>query len=137
LLLGAGCVTTNPATEKDDKDEQAVRATFASFQQALKKHDGPGILALFDSRSRARVESAARDARMSLEEFVKSEEFNSRRYDRERYEEIPGARLTRVTLQGDTATGDCILQDGDKERVSFLREGGQWKVRDGPVPSNQ
>jgi hypothetical protein len=41
---------------------------------------------------------------------------------------LPALRVTRVTAEAETATIYFDEPDGDKEKILFVREEGQWKA---------
>jgi hypothetical protein len=130
VVWNAGCPSpTGGPTDRGDKDEKAVGETFAALQQAVEKHDADGALALLDQESRARLERAARDKSKSARDLFKEDLLPEHPYD-----EYPEAKLTQVTVQGDTATAEAKAPDGDKYRLTFVREGGRWKVRAPKAP---
>jgi hypothetical protein len=45
-----------------------------------------------------------------------------------KHHEIPGSKIEKVTVAGDQATVFYEEDDGDHEKLKFVREGGKWKV---------
>jgi hypothetical protein len=125
VVSSAGCPSpTGRPTETRNEDEKAVRESFATLQQAVEKHEPDAVLALFDEESRARLERAAKDKSKSARDLVKDDLLPEHPYD-----EYPEGKVTRVTVQGDTATAEIKEPDGDEYRLTFVREAGRWKVR--------
>jgi hypothetical protein len=130
-------------------DEGAVRAAFAAFQAALEARDADKLWGMLDEDSRAEAERAAKalqgayekaDAAAKAEQekalgltgpelaaltgpgFLKSNRFHGK------YHEIPGSKVEKVTVQGDRATVNYVEDDGDKEKLTLVRQGGAWKL---------
>jgi hypothetical protein len=130
LVWSAGCPspTTRPAASPE-KEERAVGVTFDALQRAVEKHDAEAVLDLLDGESRARLERVARETSKSARDLLKEDFLSEHPYD-----EYPEGKLTRVTVQGDTATAEVAEPDGDKYPLTFVREGGRWKVRAPKAP---
>jgi hypothetical protein len=125
VVWSTGCPSPpTAATDRGEKDEKAVRETFATLQQAVEKLDAEQVLALLDADSRARMESAARAKSKNARDLLKDDLLHEHPYD-----EYPDGKLTRVTVQGETATAEVAEPDGDKYRLTFVREEGAWKVK--------
>jgi hypothetical protein len=151
ILLGslaAGC--TKPAASNAPKGEdEPVRQTFAALQAALKAKDADKLWALLDSESQADAERAAKavqeaytkappEAKTEQEKalglpgaersgltgkgFLKTKRFLGK------YDEVSESKIDKVTVQGDSATVNYTEPDGDKEKLSLVRQSGQWKV---------
>jgi hypothetical protein len=131
LILVAGCFTTTTSpspTPKDGKDENAVRGAFTALQEAIEKDNADRVLALLDDESRTRFEQGAKDKGKSVQNFVKDDILA-----RKPYNEYPEGKVSRVTVQGDTATTEIAEPDGDRYKLTFVREGGQWKLQAPPT----
>jgi hypothetical protein len=145
FVLGCAKTASRPALGEEDP----VRQTFAALQAALKARDADKVYALLDRESKADAERAAKavqaayakalDKEKSEQEkglglsgtelaaltgpgFLKSKRFHGK------YEELPDSKIDKVTLQGDKAVVNYTEADGDKEKLSFVRQEGQWKV---------
>jgi hypothetical protein len=145
LALGAwGC-----SSKSADPEEEAVRKAFADFQAALKARDPEKIWGLLDDDSRAEADRAAKDihdayakadaagkaetekalglsaaelAALDGKGFLKTSRFHGK------YHEVPDSKVEKVVVQGDKATLTYVEEDGDKEKLSFVKQAGQWKV---------
>jgi hypothetical protein len=126
-----------------------VRERFKDLQAALKAQDGDKLWGLLSKKSQAEAEQAAKDLRAAYEqagpeERAKQEKatglsgaelskltgpgfLKSKRFLR-KYDEVPESPVERVAVQGDNATVYFTEPDGDKEKIIFLHEGGQWKA---------
>jgi hypothetical protein len=136
-----------PSARADAEDD--VRAAFAAYQAALKSGDPEKIWPLLDSDTQAAAEKVAKTYRESYEKAndtdkakleksfgLKAEEMakmtgkvylKSKRF-LGKYDEIPGSKLTKVTIKGNEATVDYTEEDGDKEKLQMVRQDGKWKV---------
>lgn len=148
LAAGAwGC--SKPADAPASGEEEAVRKAFTAFQEALKARDADKVWGLLDDDSRAEADRAARDVRDAygkadaagkgeLEKalglsaadlaaldgkgFLKTKRFHGK------YDEIPGSKVDKASVQGDKATVTYVEDDGDKVKLELVKQGGQWKV---------
>jgi hypothetical protein len=147
LVLAAGCSKTTEPPPADQ--EGAVRERFAELQAVLVARDADKLWVLLADRSRADAERAARgiqeaysragpEAKAEQEKalgltgaelagltgkgFLKTKPFQGK------YHEVPDSKIERVEVQGDNATVRYLEPDGDKEKLIFIRQGGQWKV---------
>jgi hypothetical protein len=145
--FAAGC--PKPAERPGGNDEEAVREAVSAFQAALKARDADKLWQLLDADSRAdadRAAQAVRDAyaRAGPEQkaeqekalglpgaelaaltgtgFLKTKRFHGK------YDELPDSTIDKVTVQGDQATVAYTEPDGDKEKLTLVREEGKWKV---------
>jgi hypothetical protein len=123
VVWSAGCPSPTSGVN-DSGDKKAVGETFAALQQAVDRRAADQVLALFDEGSRARLERAAKAKSKSLGDYLKDDLLPEHPYD-----EYPEGKLTAVTVRGDTATAEVTEPDGDRYRLTFVREGGRWKVR--------
>jgi hypothetical protein len=147
VLLGFLVLSAAPAVRADGEDD--VRATFATYQAALKSGDPEKIWPLLDSDTQAGADKAAKTFR---EQYEKANEADKAKLEKSlglkaeemakltgkvylkskrflgKYDEIPGSKLTKVTIKGDEATVDYTEEDGDKEKLQMVRQGGKWKV---------
>ncbi len=91
--------------------ERAAQAVQLSYGKAADKGDFEKKYGLTSS------ELAAMNGRL----FVKSNRFHGK------YHEVPGSKLDAVKVKGDTARLAYIEEDGDKEKLTLVRQQGQWK----------
>ncbi len=150
LVLIGGCTPPpTTATRPAADDERAVRATFAELQAAVAKQDTVKIWALMDSKSRADAERAAQAVqaaytKANAEEKAGQEKnlgltgteqasltgpgvLKTKRFQH-KYHELPDSKIEKVTVQGDNATVHYLEPEGDKEKLIFVRQEGQWKA---------
>jgi hypothetical protein len=148
--LAAGCAGGGaPPGIPSPGDEAAVRKVFAEFQLALSARDGDKLLALLDDDSRAEAERAAKAVREAYEAagaegkaeqqkalgltgpelaaltgagFLKTRRFHGK------YDEIPEAKVEKLTILGDKATIHYVEPDGDHEKLTAVRQRGAWKL---------
>jgi hypothetical protein len=131
------------------KGEDEVREAFAAFQAALKAKDAEKLWTLLDAESQADAERAAQAVKAAYEKagaddkaqqekalglsstelsslsgrgFLKSKRFHGK------YDELPGSKIDKITIQGDSATVNYTETDGDKEKLTLVRQEGRWKV---------
>ena len=129
--------------------EGPVRESFAALQAALRARDEDKLWKVLDSDSRDEAERAAKAVQAAYAKadpaekaeqekalglpgaelagltgagFLKSKRFHGK------YEELSESKIDMVTLQGDKATVAYTEPDGDKEKLSLIRQDGQWKV---------
>jgi hypothetical protein len=147
ILAACGC--SKPAPPAAGSEEEAVQKVFASFQEAMKAHDGEKLWGLLDSESQADAEraaqavkdtyskagpaekgetekalglSAAELAALDAKGFLKSKRFLGKYY------EIPDSKFEKATVQGETAIAHYIEDDGDHVKLNMVKQGGTWKV---------
>ena len=145
--FAGGC--PKPTERSGGNDEGAVREAVSAFQAALKARDADKLWQLLDAESRADAERAAQAVRDAYAKagpeqkaeqekalglpgaelatltgtgFLKTKRFHGK------YDELPDSTLDRVTVQGDSATVAYTEPDGDKEKLTLVRQEGQWKV---------
>ena len=143
LMLTFGLLVSQVFAGEDD-----IRQAFVSLQKAIKARDGDKIWGLIDSDSQSDANRAAKAVQaafskagdkdkaefekkygLTLKEladmngklFIKSNRFHGK------YHEIPGSKLDAVKVKGDTARINYTEEDGDKEKLSLVRQKGQWK----------
>ena len=148
FALLAGCSNSGTSTPPA-KGEEEVREAFASLQGALKAKEADKVWSLLDADSQADAErqaTAVRDAyakadkggREELEkemglpgkelESLKGAGFLKTKRFLGKYDEVPESKVEKAAVQGDKATVNFTEPDGDKEKLSFVREKGGWKV---------
>lgn len=147
LVLAGGCA--KPTDHSSAKEEGAVRQTVAAFQTALKERDADKLWQLLDTESRADAERAAKAIQAAYakataedkaeqekalglpgaelsglpgKDFLKTKRFHGK------YDELPDSKIEKVTVQGDQATVAYVEPDGDKEKLTLVRQEGQWKL---------
>jgi hypothetical protein len=130
-------------------DEDKVKEACVAFQDAIKARDGAKLWDLLDSASRASAEKFARSykARYAKADDAGKKELQknlgltaeqladltpqlflqSKRYHG-KYHEVPGSKLDKIAIDADQATVFYIEDDGDREKLTFLRQEGKWKV---------
>ncbi len=145
--IAFGCSSPTPPVASAGKDEESVRQVFAALQAAIKASDADKIWELLDGDSKADADKAAATVRESFtkadaaakaeleialavtaaelgiltgKSFLKSKRFSGK------YNEIPESKIDKVTVQGDAATVFYTEPDGDKEKLSLVRQDGKW-----------
>lgn len=152
-LAGCSPEAGKPAAGKtgaaESSDAQEGRRAFEALQAALKAKDGEAVWALLDEDSRADAERSAKAIRDSYEKaaageraelakqlglagadlaklqgvgFLKTSRFLGT------YDEIPTSTVEKVTVQGERATVAYLEPDGDREKVTLVRQGGAWRA---------
>jgi hypothetical protein len=61
-------------------------------------------------------------AKLDGKGFLKTKRFHKR------YHDIPGGKIDKVEIQGESATVYFLDEESDKEKANFLRQDGQWKA---------
>src|SRR5262249_36302067 len=134
LALATGC---SPAAVS--KEEQEVKGAFEALQKAIKGKDTDKVWQLLDAASQAddvRPAKAVREADASADEakrkdretdlglagkelekldgagFLKTKRFQAV----EKYKEIPGSTIKKVTVSGEKGTVEYTEPDGDPEK---------------------
>jgi hypothetical protein len=126
-----------------------VRKKFAELEAAVKAKDADKLWALLSSKTRARAEKEAKDVRAA---YAKAGPKDKARQEKElglpgkelakltgkgllkaapclrKYGELVGSTVTKVVVEKDSARVEYTEPDGDKEKLIFLREGGEWKA---------
>lgn len=147
VVFAVGCSKTTEVSPANE--EGRVRETFTALQAALKARDADKLWQLLDSESQADAERAAKtvqatytkaDANTQSEQekamglpadqlsgltaigFLKTTRFHGK------YKELSESKIDKVTVQQDKATVAYTEPDDDKEKVSLVRQDGQWKV---------
>jgi hypothetical protein len=146
VLVLAGCGKTN---SEAGKEQDQVRQAFADLQAAIKDRNADKLWALLDSDSQLDADRVAKLAKeghakgqakekQTLEKtlgltakeiagltgksFLKTAAFHNKVH------EIPDSKLKKVTVQGEKARVIYVEEDGDEERLDFIRQDKQWKV---------
>jgi hypothetical protein len=144
LFLGAVVLPVCRGAENDD-----VQAAFTAFQAALKSGEPEKIWPLLDSKTQADADKAAAALKVSygkakpaektaLEKafglsaaeitgvtgkvYLKSKRFLGK------YHELPGSKFDKATVDGDKATVNYTEEDNDKQKLSLVKQDGEWKV---------
>jgi hypothetical protein len=124
VLLAAGLVgcasrpAATTAPRGSAEDEAALRAAFAELQQAIKGRDGEKLWGLLADQR----QSAARQAGLTGAGLLDHKDFQRK------YGEVPESKLETVTVHGEDATLRYLEPDGDQEKLTAVRQGGQWKL---------
>jgi hypothetical protein len=146
VACNAGCASKLETTPTEDEN---VRQAFVALQAALKDRDPDKLWPLLDTDSQASAERAAKVLRTDYEkaspedkakleksqglaadelvklngkDFLKTKRFHGK------YHEIPDSKIDKITVQGETATVSYTEEDGDHEKLAFVRQAGQWKA---------
>lgn len=149
LAAIAYTLVVNDTRSAQGTAENAVKDAFVALQAALKAKDTAKIWGLLDSDTQADADKAAKKLKstykkasaqekaeheknhgLTPDEFSKLDGqllIKSRRF-LGKYDEISDSKITGITAQGETATVNYVEMDGDKEKVNYTRQGGQWKV---------
>jgi len=149
LAVVACALLSQPAHSAQGKAEDEVKDAFGKLQGAIKAKDNGKIWGLLDTDSQADAERTAKvvkglykkandkekgehekDLGLSAAEInkldgqllLKTKAFLAK------YDEIPGSKITGVTIQGDSATLNYLEADGDKEKLTYTRQEGKWKA---------
>ena len=147
ILAACGC--SKPAAPPSGSEEEGVQKAFAAFQEAMKAKDGEKLFGMLDSDSQAEAEraaqaikdayakaapaekgetekslglSAAELAALDAKGYLKSKRFLGK------WHEIPGSKYEKATVQGEKATLNYIEDDGDHEKLTYVKQGGAWKL---------
>ncbi len=126
-----------------------MKKAFTDFQAAMKAKDGEKLFGLLDSESQADAERAARSVKdaygkatpaekgetekalglsaaelvaLDAKGFLKSKRFHGK------YDEIADSKFDKATVQGEKATVTYLEEDGDKEKLTLVKQSGAWKV---------
>jgi hypothetical protein len=137
------------------KAEDEIKEAFATLQAAIKAKDGAKIWKLVDSDTRADAQKDAKKVKglynkgtdkqkadleanlgLAAADFPKLDGEMMLRTKRflGKYDEVPTSKVTGVSIQGDSATLNYLEADGDKEKLTYTRQEGKWKVAL-PMPS--
>jgi hypothetical protein len=149
--MACGCSNPTTTTRETPSAEQeaSVRERFAELQAALKSGDADKLWALLADKSRADAERIAKGVQQVYTESTaekKAEQekalgltglelagltgkgiLKTKRFQN-KYEEVPESKIEKVEVHGDDATLYFLEPDGDKEKLIFLRQEGQWKA---------
>ena len=142
LMLAAASVLPALAGEDD------IRRAFKEFQGAIKARDPHKIWELLDNDSQADANRAALAVQaafgkaddktkaefakkygLSAKElgemtgklFLKSNRFHGKYY------EIPDSKIDSIKVKGDTARLIYLEEDGDKDKLTLVKQKGQWR----------
>jgi hypothetical protein len=137
------------AAPQDTAEEKGVRAAFTAFAEAVKAKDAAKIWKLLDKESQAAAGRAAKSvqatyrsanvddkkklekalglggdelAKLTGEGFLQTKGFHGK------YHEVPGSKIDKITIQRNRATVYYVEEDGDKEKLRLVQQGGEWKV---------
>ena len=135
-------------------EEERVKDAFKAFQDAIEASDAAKIWKLLDADSQASTERAARTVQtiyknadaegkaklekklgmpgaelvnLTSEGFLKSKLFHAK------YHDLPGAKIDKVAVDGNSTIVNYTEMDGDKEKLQLLLQNGDWKVT-APMP---
>jgi ketosteroid isomerase-like protein len=149
VLFAALLVAVSSSHSAQNKDEAAVKDAWTALQAAIKAKDGDKLWNLIDSATKADAERAAKKvkadykkadaeikallekelglaanefAKMTGATIIKTKRFHAR------WNEIPGSKVEKITVQGDSAVLNYLEEDGDKEKLNYSRQDGKWKA---------
>jgi hypothetical protein len=149
MVVASGCSNPKTSETRPADQEASVREKFAELQAALKARDADKLWVLLADKSRADAERTAKDIRetyanagpaakaarekalgltptelaaLTGKGFLRTKRFQ------DKYREVPDSNIEKVEVQADNATVHYLEPDGDKEKLIFLRQEGQWKV---------
>jgi hypothetical protein len=154
LFVAAGCSTEAPnrSGSRDgsaSESEAAVRAKFSEVQSAIKGKDAGRLWGLLSGKSQAEADKMASVIRAdyeqgSTEKQAKMEKdlglsgaklskltgrgFLESKFFLDKRGEMADGTVTRVTAEEGRATVYFDEPDGDKEKLPFVLEDGQWKA---------
>jgi hypothetical protein len=149
LLLALLVTSSSPTPALAGADEKDVRTTFVALQKALKTGDPEKIWPLLDKATQAAAERTAkalkdRHARAKAKDKTRLEKMFGLKPEemtkltgklylkttrfQGKHDEIPPSKIDKITVEGDKATVAYTEPDGDKEKLSLVRQGGKWKV---------
>jgi hypothetical protein len=149
IVLGALLLAANSV--RADADEDRAKETFVALQGAIKAGDADKMWALLDATTQKAVEKTATAAaaeydnakaegKTQLEKLfgLSAEEFGKLNAEPKLYlkskrlpnkwRELPGSKIDKVTVSGDKATLNYTEDDGDKEKLELVKQDGKWKV---------
>jgi hypothetical protein len=150
LSFGAAALLTGESLHaKQAKGEDEIRAAFGLLRSAIKSKDPAKIWDLLDADTKADAERGAKklvavykkadikgkaehetNFGLTPDEFAKLDGklvLKTKRF-LGKYDEIPGSKITSITVQGEGATLNYLEADGDKEKLNYTRQDGKWKV---------
>jgi hypothetical protein len=144
------CVLLTPNTRSAQaKVDDDVKDAFGKLQTAVKSKDAAKIWDLLDGATQADADRSAKLVKAAFKKAddktkakhqealgLKNEEINSldgpgllkTKPFLAKYDEIPASKITGITVQGDSATVNYLEPDGDKEKLSYTKVAGKWKV---------
>jgi hypothetical protein len=147
LVLLAASLFVGGTARADD--EQDVKTAFQAFQAAMRGSDHEKLWSLLDTKAQAEADTYAKtvqatygksndDEKAKLEKafglsademnkltgklYLKSKPFLKK------YNEVPGSKIDKVTVEGDKAVVNYIEEDSDKEKLELVRQDGKWKL---------
>jgi hypothetical protein len=138
-----------PTLSAQGKGEDDIKQAFGQLQGAIKAKAAAKIWALLDSDTQADAEKIAKKVKgvykkanekdkaehetnlgLTADEFAKLDGpllLKTKRF-LGKYDEIPDSKITSIAVQGDSATVNYLESDGDKEKLTYTRQDGKWKV---------
>ncbi len=149
LFTFTATVGVSTALPAGDDAEAMVRAKFKAIQVAVKSRDVEKIWSMLNDKSKATAEKFVKDvqtahakagakdktemenelgmsgaeiAKLTAMGYLKTKRFQKK------YDEMPDSKVEKVVVQGDNATVHFLEPDGDKEKLIFVRQDGQWKA---------
>jgi hypothetical protein len=149
LVAFTAIAGVSAALPAGDDAEAMVRAKFKAMQSAVKSRDVEKIWAMLNDKSKATAEKFVKDvqtahakagakdktemedalglngveiAKLTAIGYLKTKRFQ------QKYDEMPESKVEKVVVQGDNATVHFLEPDGEKEKLIFVRQDGQWKA---------
>jgi hypothetical protein len=144
ILVGCGA----PTGTAPSGDEAKVRAAFDAVQKALQARDADKLWPLLDQESQKDADRAAEAwkkayagadaakvkkdvgvtpdelAKLTGQSFLKTDPF----FEKEIDELAKNKGVEQVKIDGERATVSYKDPDGDTDKLTFNRQGGQWKA---------
>jgi hypothetical protein len=151
LLASAAVLVPTALCQAADEDQ--VRQAFQNFQAAVKARDTEKLWGLLDKQSRTAANAAAKEVQTA---YQKANDANKQKLEKAlglsaaelagltgkvflksnkyfgKYHEVPTSTIEKVVVEGDKATVFYREEDGDKEKLPFVREDGKWKASAAP-----
>lgn len=156
-VVCAGCSQTAPAPTptptpppKTSTDQEPVlRAKFAELQAAVKAKDTGRIWALLSDKSKTEADRIAKDVQAAyakadakekaaledalgmkaaeIEKLTGQGYLKSKRFEK-KHDELPESKIEKVVMQEEGGVVHFLEPDGDHEKLTLVREDGQWKI---------
>src|SRR5262249_49368375 len=120
-----------------------------ALQGALKAKDAAKLWGLLDADTRADAERSAKKVKgaykkasdkekaeqektlgLSAEELTSAtgQTLLKTKVFLAKFDEIPDGKIKAITVSGDNAVVNFLEPDGDKEKLTYTRQEGKWKV---------
>jgi hypothetical protein len=130
-------------------DTELLRKKFGEVEAAIKAKDADKLWDVLSAKSQKDAEKIANEvreayAKASVEEKRKQEEamglaakdipqLTAKGWIKgqsvwRKFHDLPGGKILRVDVAGDNATVQYLETDGDREKMLFVKQGGEWKA---------